>query len=170
MATSTDTTRTEVRSATPADVPVILGLIRELADYEKLTDICVATEQSIHDLLFGAGSVAEALIGEYEGKPVGFALFFYNVSTFLGKRGIYLEDVYVQPAMRGKGLGKALLLHLIRLAHERGCGRVEWSVLNWNTPAIDFYKSLGAEPLDEWTVFRVTGQTLVDLARNGGTD
>lgn len=159
-----------VRAAVESDVPVVLSLIRELAEYEKLAHECVATEESIRNLLFGTGAVAEALVGEYDGEPVGFALFFHNCSTFLGRRGIYLEDLYVRPALRGLGLGKAMLLHIVRLAEGRGCGRVEWSVLDWNQPAIDFYKSLGAEPLDEWTTFRLTRQSIEKLAGNGSGD
>lgn len=157
------TTSLVIREATRRDVPVLLELIRGLAEYEKLTDICVADEQGIEDILFGEGVRAEALLAEYEGQPVGFALFFHNFSTFLAKRGIYIEDIYVRPDMRANGIGKALLLHVVRLANERECGRVEWSCLNWNEPAIGFYKRMGAQQMDEWSIFRLTGEALERL-------
>lgn len=155
--------RLVIRKASETDVPVLLSLIRELADYEHLSHECVATEELIKDILFGDGVNAEALVAEYDGTPVGFALFFHNFSTFLGKRGIYIEDVFVKPDFRRKGIGRALLMHIVRLAKERKCGRVEWCVLDWNEPAIKFYKGIGAKPLDEWTVFRLSGDALQKL-------
>lgn len=148
------------RAATEADAPVLLQLIRELADYEKLTDEVVATEASLRDTLFGPNRYAEALIGCVDGVPAGMAIFFHNYSTFLAKPGLYLEDLYVQPAARGCGLGKALITAVARLAHERGCGRYEWTVLDWNQPAIDFYHRLGAEMKSDWRIMRVTGDAL----------
>lgn len=154
-----------IRSATHHDVPVILEFIKALAEYEKLTHEVVATEESLRATLFGDKAFAEVVIGyDASGVPAGFALFFHNYSTFLAKPGIYLEDLFVKPEFRGKGYGKSLLIYLARLAEERNCGRLEWSVLDWNTPAIDFYKSLGAKPMDEWTMFRVTGEALKQLA------
>ena len=144
-----------LRPAIVEDVAVILGFIRELAEYEKLSDQCVATEVDLAKHLFGSHPKAEAILAEWDGTPVGFALFFHNFSTFLAKPGIYLEDLYVQPEMRGKGIGKALLMHLVRLAKLRDCGRVEWSVLDWNAPSIEFYKSLGAVAQDDWTIYRL---------------
>lgn len=145
-----------IREATEADVPLILRFIRELADYEKLPHECVATEAQVRATLFGERRYAEVVIAEEDGEPAGFALFFHNYSTFLARPGIYLEDLYVRPEFRGRGTGRALLAHLQELARQRNCGRVEWAVLNWNEPAIRFYKSLGARPMDEWTVFRLT--------------
>jgi GNAT superfamily N-acetyltransferase len=153
-----------LRSATAADVPQILAYIQGLADYEKLTHACVATEDSLRQTLFGPRPYAEVILGEYDGEPAGFALFFHNYSTFRAAPGIYLEDLYVLPERRGHGVGKALLKQLAKLAVERGCARLEWSVLDWNAPSIAFYKSLGAEPQDEWTIFRVTGDALSTLA------
>jgi GNAT superfamily N-acetyltransferase len=155
-----------IRPAIPADVPTILGFIRSLADYEHLLDSVVADETKLHATLFGARPFAEVLIAEWNSQPAGFALLFHNYSTFLAKPGIYLEDLFVDPQFRSKGLGKALLTHLAALALERGCGRLEWSVLDWNEPAIGFYKSLGARPMDEWTIFRVTGEDLARLAES----
>ena len=146
-------------------MPLILSFIRELAEYERLSDEVVATEQALREHLFGERPVAEVVIGEEGGTPAGFALFFHSFSTFLGRPGIYLEDLYVRPESRGRGVGRALLVHLARLAKERGCGRLEWSVLDWNEPAIGFYGRLGASPVDGWTVFRVTGEALEELAR-----
>jgi GNAT superfamily N-acetyltransferase len=157
----------EIRSATEADVPLILTLINELADYERLSHEVVATEEALRDSLFGERRVAEALLGYLEDDPAGFALFFHNFSTFLGKPGIYLEDLYVRPEFRGAGVGKALLVHLAGLAKERGCGRLEWSVLDWNEPAIGFYRGIGASPVSGWTVYRVTGEALEELAAGG---
>src|SRR5438067_3331056 len=137
-----------IRAAADADVPLILQFIRDLAEYERLSHRVVATEERLRASLFGSPRFAEVIVGEEDGVPVGFALFFHNYSTFLGQPGIYLEDLFVDPQMRGRGVGKALLAHLARLAKERGCGRLEWAVLDWNTPSIEFYKSLGAVPLD----------------------
>ena len=153
-----------IRAATEADVPTILAFIRLLAEYEKLAHEVTATPEQLRAQLFGAKPAAEVVIACEACRPVGFALYFTNFSTFLAKPGIYLEDVFVLPQARGKGYGRALLIHLARLAVERGCGRFEWAVLDWNQPAIDFYRSLGAEPLSEWTGQRVTGTALTDLA------
>ncbi len=157
-----------IRPATRADLPLILSLIRELAEYERDPGAVVATEQLLEQNLFDAPdqpAVASCVIGEIDGAPQGFALYFFNFSTWLGRPGLYLEDLFVRPSARGAGLGKALLLHLARIAVERGCGRMEWSVLDWNEPAIGFYKKLGAKPMDEWTVFRLTGDALTRAAR-----
>lgn len=156
--------RVTLRPAVPADIPLIIELITELADYERLVHEVKADAQRMHEHLFGPRPYAEVLIGEVDGVAQGFALFFHNYSTWLSQPGIYLEDLYVRPAARGAGLGKALLTELARLAVERGCGRLEWSVLDWNEPAIGFYQSLGARPQDEWTVYRLTGDALKDLA------
>jgi len=153
----------KIRSAEIEDSKIILKLIKELSVYEKLSHTVVNNEELVKENLFGKKKYAEALIAEYENQPVGFALFFHNYSTFVGKPGIYLEDLFVQPEMRGKGIGKKLFLELIKIAKERNCGRVEWSVLNWNTPAIDFYKSMGAVPMDEWTVYRLTEGEIDEL-------
>ena len=152
------------RSATEDDVPLVLSFIRELAEYERFSHEVVATEESLRENLFGERRYAEVLIAEQDGTPAGFALFFHNFSTFLGKPGIYLEDLYVRPGFRGAGIGKRLLGHLARLAKERDCGRLEWWVLDWNEPSIGFYKKLGAVPMDDWTVYRVSGTALEDLA------
>jgi GNAT superfamily N-acetyltransferase len=152
-----------IRDARRADAALVLTFIRELAEYEKLLHELTASEEALAENLFGPAPCAEALIGEIDGRPEGFALYFRSYSTFVGKPGIYLEDLYVRPAARGLGLGKALLKTVARRAVERGCGRLEWSVLNWNEPAIQFYRSLGAEPMDEWTVQRVSGETLAQL-------
>jgi GNAT superfamily N-acetyltransferase len=154
-----------IRLATAADVPLILELIRGLADYEKLLHEVVATEADLERTLFGARPYAEVLIAEDDGgAPVGFALFFHNYSTFLGRPGIYLEDLFVVPAARGQGLGRALMIAIAKLAVERGCGRFEWAVLDWNVDAIGFYRALGAIGMDAWRVQRVTGDALVKLA------
>ena len=153
-----------LRFAIEPDVGTILGFIRELAEYEKLSHEVVATEDTLRASLFQGRQVAEVILAEFQGSAVGFALFFHNFSTFLGQPGIYLEDLYVTPAMRGKGVGTTLLSFLARLASERGCGRLEWAVLDWNQPAITFYKNLDAQPMDEWTVFRLTGPALSALA------
>jgi GNAT superfamily N-acetyltransferase len=154
-----------IRPAAEADVPLILRFIRELAEYERLLHEVVATEAKLRETLFGARPAAEVVIAEDEdGEPLGFALFFHNYSTFLAQPGIYLEDLYVRPEARGRGAGRALLAHLARLAKERGCGRLEWWVLDWNESAIRFYGSLGARPMDDWTVFRLTGDDLARLA------
>ena len=155
---------TSVREASEGDVPLILSLIRELAEYEKLSREVVATEEGLRENLFGGRRYAEVLIGEHDGVPAGFALFFHNFSTFLGKPGIYLEDLYVRPEFRGAGIGKRLLVQLARLARERGCGRLEWWVLDWNAPSIGFYEKLGAVAMDDWTVYRLTGAALDELA------
>ena len=156
-----------IRAAVEEDAPLILRLIKELAEYEKLSHEVVATEDSLRRSLFGERRFAEALIGEVEGESAGFALFFHNFSTFLGKPGIYLEDLHVRPQFRGSGLGRALLVYLARVARERGCGRLEWSVLNWNEPAIGFYGRIGAAPVSGWTAYRLTGDALEGLAAGG---
>lgn len=153
-----------IRPATIDDVPLIRQLIAELADYEKLAHAAVATDDDLRAQLFGAHPAAEVLIGEVDGEPAGFALFFHNFSTFLGKRGLYLEDLFVRPAFRGAGLGRHLMAALARIAVQRDCGRFEWSVLDWNQPAIDFYRRLGATGMDEWTVQRLEGAALHALA------
>ena len=152
------------RPATRADLPLILSLIRDLAEYERDPAAVVATEQLLDAHLFGPSPVAHSLIGSIDNSPQGFALYFFNFSTWLGRPGLYLEDLFVRPAARGHGLGKALLIHLARIAAERGCGRMEWAVLDWNEPAIGFYKSLGAKPMDEWTVYRLSTQAIRELA------
>lgn len=153
-----------IRPATPADVAEIHAMIVELAVFEKLEHMVVATEALLHDALFGAHPSCEAIVGEADGAVVTFALFFHNFSTFLTKRGLYLEDLYVRQSQRGKGIGSRMLKHLARLAVERQCGRFEWSVLDWNTPAIDFYKSMGAEIMSDWRICRVAGESLSALA------
>ena len=152
-----------IRNATPDDAGVILSFIRALADYEKLSDQVTATEDDLRSSLFGERTVAEVLLAHEGEFPVGFALFFHNYSTFLGKTGIYLEDLFVKYEYRKKGYGKALLVHLARLANQRGCGRFEWSVLDWNAPSIEFYRGLGARPLEEWTMFRLDGDELTNF-------
>lgn len=154
-----------IRPATPADVPHIQAMIVELAVFEKLEHLVVATEALLHEGLFGAHPACEAIMGEADGEIVTFALFFHNFSTFLTKRGLYLEDLYVRPAHRGKGYGGRMLKHLARLAVERQCGRFEWSVLDWNTDAINVYKAMGAEILPDWRICRVTGDGLAALAK-----
>jgi GNAT superfamily N-acetyltransferase len=153
-----------IKPATIDDVPLILSFIRKLAEYEKLLHKVTATEEGLRATLFGARPYAETVIAYYHNEPVGFALFFHNFSTFLGQPGIYLEDLFVEVEQRGKGFGKALLAHLAKLAQERNCGRLEWAVLNWNKPSIKFYESLGAVPMDDWTVYRLTGAALERLA------
>ncbi|HEV7241068.1 MAG TPA: GNAT family N-acetyltransferase [Thermoanaerobaculia bacterium] len=153
-----------LRNATEEDVPLVLQFIRDLAEYERLAHACFATEESVRETLFGARPYAEVVIAEHAGEPAGFALFFHNYSTFLARPGIYLEDLYVRPELRGHGIGKALLARLASLAIERKCGRLEWAVLNWNESAIHFYRSLGALPQDQWTTYRVTGEALERLA------
>lgn len=155
----------EIKPATEADVPLILAFIKKLAVYEKLAHKVVADEARLRASLFGARRAAEVVIGCYGAEPVCFALFFHNYSTFLGQAGIYLEDLYVDEQHRGKGFGKALLIYLAKLAQERDCGRLEWAVLNWNEPAINFYRSLGAAPMDEWTAYRLSGAALENLAK-----
>lgn len=153
-----------IRDARPDDVPEILAMIRELAEYEREPNAVVATEALLHDALFGDSPAVFALMAEVDGQAVGFALWFRNFSTWLGRHGVYLEDLYVRPEHRGLGHGKALLAELARICVERGYGRFEWWVLDWNQPAIDFYRSIGAVPMDEWTVQRVTGEALSRLA------
>jgi GNAT superfamily N-acetyltransferase len=154
-----------IRSAVAADVPVIADLIRGLARYEKLEDEVTMTEELLAKNLFGPRRYAEALIAEEGGAPVGFALFFHNFSTFLAKPGIYLEDLFVVPEQRGRGIGRALLKRLAKVAVERDCGRLEWAVLDWNRDAIGFYERLGAKPNSEWTVYRLAGEALTSLGR-----
>lgn len=158
---------TVLRPATREDVPAVARLIRALAEYERLSHACLADEAALDAHLFGPRPYAEVLIAEVGGEPAGFALFFHNYSTFLTKPGIYLEDLFVVPERRGLGLGRKLLGALASLAVERGCGRLEWSVLKWNAPAIGFYERLGAVPMDEWQVYRLAGEALSALARGG---
>ena len=153
-----------IRPGRPGDSPTIASFIRELAVYEKLEGQANATDDDLARHLFGDRPAAEVLIAEVEGAPVGFALFFSTFSTFLGKPGLYVEDLFVRPEHRGQGIGKALLARVAKAAVDRGCGRVEWSVLDWNKPSIDFYRSQGAVPMDEWTVFRMADRALVELA------
>jgi GNAT superfamily N-acetyltransferase len=155
-----------IERATERDVPLILRLIKALAEYERMSDEVIATEDGLRRTLFGPHPAAEVVVGYAGDEPAGFALFFHNYSTFLGKPGLYLEDLFVVPTFRGRGYGKALLVHLAKLAVERDCGRFEWSVLDWNEPAIGFYKKLGATPMDGWTIFRVTGDALHTLAKS----
>jgi GNAT superfamily N-acetyltransferase len=158
-----------IRPATEADVPAIDKLIRDLAEYERLSHAVALDEARLREHLFGPRPFAEVLLVEDTGKIVGFALFFHNFSTFLAKPGIYLEDLFVEPDQRGKGYGKALLQAIAKLAVKRGCGRLEWSVLDWNEPSIHFYQSLGAKPLDDWTSYRLIGDALAKLAGEGGS-
>jgi GNAT superfamily N-acetyltransferase len=160
----------EIRPAADGDAPLVMSFIKKLAVYEKLAHKVTATEDLLRETLFGERRYAEVIIGYDRGEPVGFALFFHNYSTFLGKPGVYLEDLYVDEEHRGRGFGKALLGYLAKLAKERNCGRLEWSVLNWNEPSINFYKALGAAQLDDWMVFRVTGDALDKLANVGVDD
>src|SRR6266480_5639033 len=156
----------EIRPARVEDVRLILELIRDLATYERAPDEVTATEEQLIDVLFGARPAAEVLLA-FEGEsPVGFAVFFYNFSTWLGRPGLYLEDLFVKPEKRGKGYGRALLVDLAKIACDRGCGRMEWAVLNWNEPAIKLYRALGAKPMDEWTVFRLTRDEIASLANS----
>jgi GNAT superfamily N-acetyltransferase len=157
-------TQLRVASAAESDVPLILSFIRKLAEYEKMSHLVVATEASIREHMFGTNPVAEVLLAYWDGEPVGFALYLRNFSTFLGQAGIYLEDLFVDPEHRGKGIGKALLIRLAKIAVERDYGRLEWAVLDWNAPSIEFYRRLGAVPLDEWTAYRLTGDALERLA------
>ena len=158
------TGRLTIRFATVADLALVLRLIRGLAEYERLAEEAVVTEADVHRSLFGEHPQAEVLIAEIDGDPAGFALFFHNYSTFLGRRGLYLEDLFVLPSHRGRGIGRALMARLARLATERECGRFEWWVLDWNQSAIRFYESLGARAMSEWTVYRLTGEPLERLA------
>jgi GNAT superfamily N-acetyltransferase len=150
--------------ATSPDVPIILRMIRGLAEYEKLLDACSATEDQLRESLFGAHPAAEVLLAWADDRPVGFALFFHNYSTFLAQRGLYLEDLFVLPEWRGHGVGRRLLERLAQIAVDRDCGRLEWTVLDWNTPAIGFYQRLGATSMDDWTIYRLTGEPLRRLA------
>lgn len=153
-----------VRLALRQDVPTILEFIRALAEYEHLSDQCIATEEALAASLFGDRPAAEVLLAEWDGEPVGFALFFHNYSTFLARPGLYLEDLFIVPSARGLGLGKLLLQRLASIAEERGCGRMEWWVLDWNEPAIEFYRRLGAEPMSDWTVYRLDRPQIARLA------
>jgi len=152
-----------IREATKSDIPIIFALIKELAEYEKLLPEVTASEKILEENLFGNKKYAEVFIAEFNGEIAGQALFFHNLSTFLGKPGIYLEDIYVRPQFRKKGIGKALLLEIVKTAKKRNCGRVEWAVLKWNEPSINFYKSLGAFPMNEWTIFRLTQKEIDNL-------
>jgi GNAT superfamily N-acetyltransferase len=158
------TTPLQIRPATERDAALVLDMIKALAEYEKLSHAVTATDETIRETLFGARPDAEVIVAEVDGAPAGFALFFHNYSTFLAQRGLYLEDLFVKPEYRGHGVGRALLARLAAIAVERNCGRFEWSVLDWNAPAIGFYKKLGAVPMEEWTIFRVTGDALKRLA------
>ena len=164
MEISTKIKNFTIRSATKDDSSLILSLIKGLAEYEKLAHEVVATEELLRETLFGDRPVAEVILGHFDGEPIGFALFFHNYSTFLGRPGIYLEDLFVKPEMRRKGFGRVMLSYVAHLAKERRCGRLEWSVLDWNEPALKFYKSIGAVPMGEWTTHRVTGDALDLLA------
>ncbi len=157
----------QIRNANEADTALLLSLIRELAEYEKLLSEVVTTEDVLHDSLFSDNPAAEALVGEYNGESVGFAIFFHNFSTFMGRRGLYLEDLFIKPEFRGRGFGKEFLIRLSQIAVERNCGRFEWAVLDWNESAIGFYKKLGAHPLEDWRVFRLSGDALQGLAKQG---
>jgi GNAT superfamily N-acetyltransferase len=159
--------RIHVRPATPSDVPLVLDLIRGLAEYERLLHKCVASEQALRDHMFGPRPYCEVIVAEEGNRPAGFALYFHNYSTFLAKPGIYLEDLFVVPELRRAGVGQALLARLAQIAVERGCGRLEWAVLDWNEPAIGFYKRLGARLMDDWTTCRLEGEALESLAAKG---
>ena len=159
----------QIRPAQVADVPIILQLIRDLAAYERALDEVTATEEQLVDVLFGERPAAEVLLAFEGNTPAGFAVFFYNFSTWLGRPGLYLEDLFVKPEKRGKGYGRALLVELAKIARDRGCGRMEWAVLNWNESAIKFYQALGAKPMDEWTVFRLTREETAKLATAADT-
>jgi len=154
----------QIKPATRAEVPLILQLIRELADYERAPDDAVATEAQLDKVLFGENPSAEVILAREGAEPVGFAVYFFNFSTWLGQPGLYLEDLFVRPAHRGKGYGRLLLARLAQIARERDCGRMEWAVLEWNEPAIQFYKKLGAKPMEDWTVFRLTSDGIAGLA------
>jgi len=154
----------QIRSATSSDVPVILELIKALATYERAPDEVVADEKGLREVLFGGKPAAEVLLAFEDDRPVGFAVFFHNFSTWLGRPGLYLEDLFVRPEDRGKGYGRALLVRLAKIARDRGCGRMEWAVLDWNEPAIKFYRKLGANPMHDWTVFRLTPDDIARLA------
>jgi GNAT superfamily N-acetyltransferase len=156
----------QIRPARVEDVPIILELIRDLATYERAPHEVTATEEQLVDVLFGERPAAEVLLGFEGDLPVGFAVFFHNFSTWLGRPGLYLEDLFIKPEKRGKGYGRALLVELAKIARDRGCGRMEWAVLDWNEPAIKFYRALGAKPMDEWTVFRLTRDGIARLANS----
>ena len=156
----------KIRESTIDDVPIILRLIRDLAEYERAPNDVVATEEGLREVLFGKRPSAEVVLALENDKPVGFAVFFHNFSTWLGQPGLYLEDLFVRPDARGKGYGRALLVHLAKIAAERGCGRMEWAVLDWNEPAIKFYRTLGAAPNEEWTIFRLTRDKIEKLANS----
>ena len=164
MNSSTDIPSFQIRAAIKDDVPVILSFIKKLADYERLSHEVVATEAGLRETLFGRRRTAEVALGYFKREPVGFVLFFHNYSTFLGQPGIYIEDLFVDEAFRRRGFGRALLTYVAGLAKERRCGRLEWSVLDWNEPAINFYKKIGARLMSEWTVHRVSGESLRKLA------
>jgi GNAT superfamily N-acetyltransferase len=165
-----NTTKTlQIRPARVDDVPIILQLIRDLATYERAPEEVVATEEQLIGVLFGERPAAEVLLAFEDEAPVGFALYFYNFSTWLGRPGLYLEDLFVKPEKRGKGYGRALLVELAKIARDRGCGRMEWAVLDWNEPAIKFYRALGATPMHEWTVFRLTREEISNLANAADT-
>jgi GNAT superfamily N-acetyltransferase len=153
-----------IRQANAADVPIILELIRALATYERAPNEVTATESGLKEVLFGKKPAAEVLLAFEKDRAIGFAVFFHNFSTWLGRPGLYLEDLFVRPEDRGKGYGRALLIQLAKIARERDCGRMEWAVLDWNEPAIQFYRKLGAKPMDEWTVFRLTRDGITELA------
>jgi GNAT superfamily N-acetyltransferase len=160
----------QIRLARVEDVPIILELIRDLATYERAPHEVTATEEQLVDVLFGKRPAAEVLLAFEAKSPVGFAVYFYNFSTWLGRAGLYLEDLFVKPEKRGKGYGRALLVNLAKIALERNCGRMEWAVLDWNEPAIKFYRALGAKPMDEWTVFRLTRNGIAKLANSEQVD
>ena len=162
----TDTKNFTIRPATIVDVPIILQLIRDLATYERAPNAVTATETQLVDVLFGENPVAEVLLAFEDEMPIGFAVFFHNFSTWLGRPGLYLEDLFVKPEARGKGYGRALLIHLAKIARDRGCGRMEWAVLDWNEPAIEFYKKIGAVPMEEWRIFRMTSGGIAKLAES----
>jgi GNAT superfamily N-acetyltransferase len=156
----------KIRDATVADIPIILQLIRDLATYERAPNDVVATEKVLHEVLFGAEPAAKVVIAFENTEPVGFAVYFFNFSTWLGRPGLYLEDLFVKPEVRGRGYGRALLVHLAKIARDHNCGRMEWAVLTWNDPAIQFYKKLGAASLDDWRVFRLTSDGIGHLAES----
>lgn len=164
MDSSLEASKLMIRPATKSDVPIILAFIKMLADYERLSHEVLATEESLRETLFGRRRTAEVAIGYFKREAVGFVLFFHNYSTFLGRPGIYIEDLFIHESYRRRGFGQALLRYVARIAAERGCGRLEWSVLDWNQPAVEFYRKLGAIPMNEWTVFRITGSDLEKLA------
>ncbi|PYL09657.1 MAG: GNAT family N-acetyltransferase [Verrucomicrobia bacterium] len=163
-AEKSDLPRFAIRRATLADVGTILNLIRDLATYERAPNEVTATEEQLVDVLFGKKPAAEVLLAFEDEEPVGFAVYFHNFSTWLGRAGLYLEDLFVRPEHRGKGYGRALLVELAKIARDRGCGRMEWAVLDWNEPAIEFYRKLGAKPMNEWTVFRLNADGIAKLA------